>query len=237
MKLDKLDDYQINDNTSIHLSNLETLEISSTRYFEIFYQRAGESVKKLCIFFDIFENTHFLKNRSFPKLEYLNLKGDTNFQLLAHETVDLDFNFKFKDKVKQKTFAKLNSLRSLEISIILPEKKRDLFLGLDNLETLIITQPFNNSVQLKKADFNGLNNLKTLELNNIKSIDPEVFIHTPMLSHIKMTGIATGCKLDETLLTHLKHLKTIELSESDLKIVDSNLLDTLRRTNIEIIIN
>lgn len=38
LKLDKLDDYQVNANTYIHLSNLETLEISSTRYFEFFYK-------------------------------------------------------------------------------------------------------------------------------------------------------------------------------------------------------
>lgn len=78
-------------------------------------------------------------------------------------------------------------------------------------------------VPLKKGVFNGLSKLKSLDLssNNIEYI--EVFIHTPMLSRLRICGI--DCKLDENTFSHLKHLNMIEVVESDLNNIALN--DTL----------
>ena len=195
-----------------HLSYLETLEIMDT-YFNNDWLFHLKSLKKLYIVMigKVMENLDFLMIESLSKLEYLKLVGSDIYG------------------AKEKTFSMLTSLRRLEISV--DTTKSDVFVGLDNLETLIIGQV----IEFKKDDFNGLNNLKTLEIKYIKSIDPEVFIHTPILSDLRI--IRTNCKLDENLLTHLKRLKKIQLSKSDLNCVDSNLLDALRRSNIEIIFN
>ena len=82
-----------------------------------------------------------------------------------------------------------------------------------------------------------MNFLKSLDLSfiDVKYIDPEVFIQTPMLTRLRIVGI--DCKLDENTFSHLKHLKTIELDKTKLNFIKSNLLDALRRSNIEIIIH
>ena len=56
-----------------------------------------------------------------------------------------------------------------------------------------------------------------------------------MLTHLKIVG--TKLNLDENTFSHLKHLKTIEIDKSDLKHFDSNILEALRRSNIEIVIH
>ena len=110
------------------------------------------------------------------------------------------------------------------------------FIGLDKLIRLRLKNCLLETV-LYHGVLNGLSSLKKLELNSnhIEHIEPEVFIHTPMLCHLRIDGIK--CKLNEKTFSHLKCLKTIEIVNSDLNHIDSNVLDDIRKLNIEIIIH
>ena len=115
----------------------------------------------------------------------------------------------------------------------------DMFIGLDSLIELRLYNCFFFYSRVYHGVFNGLSGLKTLVLNLIVDKDnflihPEEFNNTPMLTYLKLSG--NRCKLDENTFSHLKHLKTIEFDKSELNFIDSNVLDTLRRSNIEIII-
>ena len=114
-----------------------------------------------------------------------------------------------------------------------------MFIGLDNLIGLKLYKfCFFYFTLCKNYDvFKGLSGLKTLYLSLIVDMNsllilPEEFINTPFLTNLKLSG----CTLDENTFSHLKHLKTIEFDKSVQNRIDSNVLDTLRRSNVEIII-
>ena len=137
----------------------------------------------------------------------------------------------------------LRALKNLEyLSIYGGSINKEMFSGLDKLIGLRL---YNCSVfdddfkilNIYPGVFYEMNYLKALDLSfiDIEYIDPEVFIQTPMLTHLRIFGI--NCKLDEKTFSHLKNLKTIELDKSKLDFIDSNLIEDLRKSNIEIIIN
>ena len=211
-----------------YIDNLQSLElIHFLRFiynpeFNLDCLNAFKNLKKLrvCIRHDYLENLDFLKYESFSNLEYLNL------------------NWCKIENIKENDFSKLKNLRYLDMSRNRFYFEPNVFLGLDSLETLVIKRSLLNhkKVALKKGVFNGLRSLKTLNLtsNNIEYINPEVFIDTPKLNHLKIGGI--NCKLNENTFSHLKQLKTIEMAKSDLNHIDLNVLETLKISNIELFI-
>lgn len=186
------------------LEKLQSFEIVENHiYFNLESLKRFNNLKRFRIQRNL-ENLDFLQYSSLSKLEYLNL------------------NRCKIEKIKEKDFSKLKDLKYLNISGIKFDFRSNIFLGLDNLETLVIKRNLlddDKKVPLKKGAFNGLGKLKALDLslNKIEYIEPEVFIHTPMLSHLRICGI--NCKLDENTFSHLKHLKVVE---SDLNNIDLN---------------
>ena len=114
-----------------------------------------------------------------------------------------------------------------------------MFIGLDKLIGLRLNNCcFLHTGRCKRTyrnsgGFNGLSSLTTLDMTSmdINNLDPEVFIHTPMLTHLRIDGIK--CKLDENTFVHLKHLEVIEIAKS---YIESKVVDTLRKSNIQVII-
>lgn len=80
--------------------------------------------------------------------------------------------------------------------------------------------------------FYGLSALETLHVNSTY-LDSRSLIYTPMLAHWRIDN--HNLNLDVNMLTHLKHLKTIEINKSEKDKIDSNLLDTIRKSNIDLI--
>lgn len=162
-------------------------------------------------------NLDFLKNKSLSQLEYLSLNGC--------QVVD----------VKKGSFSKLKSLVFLDMSESLftetSSGELDIFMAIENLGE-------GKEIELKKDVFEGLGSLKTLDLssNSIEKIDRDVFKNTPKLEHLKIGG--NRCKLGKSLISHLKHLKTVEVFKDDVnrKKIDLTLMDALKQANIEIII-
>ena len=136
----------------------------------------------------------------------------------------------------------LKALTNLEyLSLSYCSIRKDMFIGLDNLIGLKLYKCciFYYTLCQNYDVFKGLSGLKTLYLSLIAEmnsllIHPEEFINTSMLTNLKFSG--NRCTLDENTFSHLKHLKTIEFDKSELNFIDSNVLDTLRRSNVEIII-
>ena len=231
LKLENCDVYDNSLHSEIfsHLKSIENLETSNfpknldVDKFNLDWLKPLVNLKKLSVQISkryLIRCLDFLQFESLSKLEYLNLNES-----------------KIKDLVAG-AFSKLKHLKYLEVNRSFYFRP-DLFLGLENLETLIIkrSEINQNKIKLVEGVFNGLSNLKTLDLslNNLENIDREVFIHTTMLTHLKIIG--TKFNLDENTFSHLKHLKMIEIDKSDLKHIDSNILEALRRSNIKIIIH
>ena len=224
------------------LENLAVLSLSDIKDFD-YIKHLSDNLRGLKLRFSGVESNtmEFFKRYSFPNLTHLLLLDGFNPDWLnsLSNLVKLRIRIRRNFKINLKgDFSKLKNLRYLDISRNRFYFEPNAFLGLDSLETIIIKRSLLNhkKVTLKKGVFNGLSSLKTLDLtsNNIKFIDPEVFIHTPMLNHLKIGGI--NCKLNENTFSHLKNLKTIEMAKSDLNQIDSNVLETLRRSNIKILI-
>ena len=124
-----------------------------------------------------------------------------------------------------------------------------MFIGLDNLIELKLYKccfyyTIYDKLNIDYNVFKGLSGLKTLHLSLISQlifhresllIHSDEFFNTPMLTYLKLSG--NKCRLHENTFSHLKHLKTIELNDkSVLNHIDSNVLEDLRKLNIEIII-
>lgn len=216
-------------NIFCYIENLQSLEIIDSEYKREYDKILSKEFKylknlRVCITQNYIENLDFLKFKSLSKLEYLNLN---QCQI---------------KRLPSGVFSRLKYLKFLVLDYSI-DFRPEIFLGLDNLETLVIKPSLLNGYDKKFAlnrTFSRLRNLKTIEvsLKNIEYIDWEVFIHTPKLTHLRFSGI--NCKLDEKSFTHFKHhknLKTIEIVKSELNFIDSNVIETWKRSNIEIIMH
>ena len=216
-------------NIFCYAENLQSLEIIDSEYkpeYDKILSKELKYLKKLrvCITEYYIKNLDFLKFESLSKLEYLNLN---------------------KCKIKHLPLGVFSRLKYLKCLVLdySNDIRPEIFLGLDNLETLVIKPSLFNHDDKKfalKRTFSRLRSLKTIEvsLKNIEYIDWEVFIHTPKLTHLRFSGI--NCKLDERSFTNFKHhknLKTIEIAKSELNFVDSIVIETWKKSNIEIIMH
>jgi hypothetical protein len=225
------------------LENLAVLYLSDIKNFD-YIKNLSDNLRGLKLRFSGVESNtmEFFKRYSFPNLTHLLLVNGFNPDWLNSLSNLIKLQIRIRRicniNIKGDLFSKLKNLRYLDISRNRFYFEPNVFLGLDNLETLVIKRSLLNhkKVALQKGVFNGLSSLKSLDLtsNNIEFIDQEVFIHTPNLTHLKIGGI--NCKLDEKTFCHLKNLKTIEMSKSDLNHIDSNVLETFKRSNIKILI-
>lgn len=158
-------------------------------------------------------NLNFLRSEiSLSKIEYLNLRDNSI------------------SAIKNGTFSKLKKLKYLDISCNKISFQTDSYFDKTCFRYILPTSS-------NKNVFSGLGVLKTLDLsqNDVKYIDPEVFANTPKLAHLNLRR--NECKLEERTFCRLKCLEKIEFEQSDLDKIDSSILDNLRRTNVEIIIN
>lgn len=152
-------------------------------------------------------------------LQSCNLKSTDFLQSVNLPQIEyLDLSSNHISTVKSGTFSKFNSLIYLNISnqtIKLIDQTENIFYGLNNLKIL------------------------TMSLNFIDSIDPEVFANTPMLNNLDLREYhfnRNECKLEDNTFKHLKHLEKIVLNNSAFNRINSHILDTLRKSNIEIVI-
>ena len=130
------------------------------------------------------------------------------------------------------TLENLNVFTNLEyLSINEVDMNENMFIGLDKLIDL---RCLCRGIPIKFGFFKGLNGLKRLDLSifEINYINPRVFIHTPMLAYLRI--YLSDLKIDEDTFIHLKNLKTIEFDRYYRNQINSNVLDTLRRSNIEV---
>ena len=172
----------------------------------------------------------------------------------------LDLSLNFIKKLDEGAFSKLKRLKWLNLnSNQILELGSNKFLGLRNLEYLFLSGVMNERMKfdgnrIEKDAFNGLTNLKKLSLdwNSLEYIDPEAFSHTPKLNelslkHNRLESIdpkvfsytpklvelkicANNMKIEENIFENLKHLKKIELSESDEEHINNNILEDLKKS-------
>ena len=184
------------------------------------------------------------------------------FDCLAHlEKLDLSLNF--IKKLDEGVFSKLKRLKWLNLSNNpLLEFGLNKFLGLENLETLVLNKinerkkfnrlekdAFNGLTNLKRLNLNG-NNLKyidpetfthtqkltelSLDFNNLESIDPKVFSHTQNLVELKICS--NRMKIEENIFANLKHLKRIVLGENDVEFINKDLFEMLKKSEVKLVI-
>ena len=141
------------------------------------------------------------------------------------------------NSLNQGVFSQLKRLKSLNLSKNhIPHLQSNVFQDLSNLEYLFLKKinGFQKSVRIEKDAFNGLTNLKELDLSYslLGSIDTELFIHTPNLVKLSIGGN----KIDiEYISANLKHFKEVILYYSDIKdIPNEELNKRLRNSNIKI---
>lgn len=177
--------------------------------------------------------------KSFANLKRLSLSAcslnETNISFLRSEIClskikYLNLSDNSISTIKNGTFSKLKKLNYLDISC-----NKITFQTESYFDKTCFRYIWPSSTN--KNVFSGLSGLKTLDLsqNDVKFIDPEVFANTPMLAHLNLRR--NECKLEKRTFYRLKCLERIELEQCDLDKIDSSILDNLRRTNVEIIIN
>ena len=141
------------------------------------------------------------------------------------------------DVLIQDVFSQLKLLKSLNLS-----KNRisnlgpNIFQDLSNLEYLFLKSinGYRNPVRIDKDAFNGLTNLKELDLSSISlgSINLELFIHTPNL--VKLSICDNNIDI-EYIFANLKHFNEVVLCYNDIKnILNEELKIRLRKSNIKI---
>ena len=182
------------------------------------------------------------------------------FNCLSH-LEKLDLSDSQIEKLDEGFFMKLKKLKSLNLSnnpiLKLGSNK---FLGLKNLETLFLDKINWEFIRIEKDAFNGLTNLKKLSLeenfleyidpeafshtpklkvlslndNRLESIDPKVFSYTPKLTELNICN--NEMRIEENIFANLKHLKKIELKDTDLEHINKDILEFLKKSNCELII-
>ena len=209
-----------------------------------------------------FQGSDVLLKELILQANYLKNLDFCQFDCLA-QLEKLDLNDNRIEKLEENTFSKLKRLKWLNLSnnpfLELGSNK---FLGLKNLEYLFLNRISERTElsRIEKDAFNGLTNLKKLYLdeNNLDGIDPEAFSHTPKLKDLSLKYnrlesfdpkvfsytpklaqlkiCENKMRFEENIFANLKHLKKIELRESDLEHINKDILEFLKKSNIEFII-
>ena len=175
----------------------------------------------------------------------------------------LDLSSNSIEKLDESAFSKLKRLKWLNLNTNpLLELGSNKFLGLKNLEYLFLNRINEREEisRIEKETFNGLTNLKklcldendlddidpeafshtpklnelSLKYNRLESIDPKVFSYTPKLAELNICN--NKMRIEENIFANLKHLKKIELKKTDLEHINKDLLDNLKRSNIEFLL-
>ena len=231
----------------LFLPNLIYLRVNYNEFesLKVHWFRGMKYLQELILFSNCLENLNFCR---FNKLTHLE---------------KLDISMNQIEKLDEGVFSKLKRLKWLDLSKNpILELGSNKFVGLKNLETLFLND-INDKKKFNRIDkdaFNGLTNLKNLSLeknhlkyidskafshtpkikelsfnyNNLESIDPKLFSYTPKLVELKIC--ANNMKIEENIFENLKHLKKVVVKKSDLEHIKKDLLENLKKSNIEFLL-